>query len=203
MNDSLLVDTHVHSDNSPDGNHSCMFICENAVSMGLKAIAITDHCDERSVMQSYFEVLKARDAYRGKLVVLRGIELGEPTYDLPLAEKILSRFEYDVVIASIHNLRAEPDFYYLKDVTPARADALMREYLHELLLLADWGGFDVLAHLTYPLRYFYAHHGIEIDMNDYKKEVDALLSRKRSWRSRSTPRGSKSRSGRSPPTPGS
>ena len=40
-----LVDMHVHTDNSPDGNHSAMYICEHAELTGVRAIAFTDHCE--------------------------------------------------------------------------------------------------------------------------------------------------------------
>lgn len=185
MDKCCLVDNHVHSDNSPDGNHSCMFICENAVAKGLRAIAITDHCEtdvykkeryDRSTMHAYFETLKAKASYTGKLVVLRGIELGEPTYDIPLAEKIIARQEYDIVIGSIHNLRDTEDFYFMKSFEEKQAYELMEQYIHELLLLVDWGKFDTLAHITYPLRYYYAQSGISIDMSRFKKQTDELLA---------------------------
>ena len=85
-----LVDMHVHSDNSPDGHHSAMFICEKAELMGVRAIAFTDHCEidvyekedyDRRVVQSFFEISKAQSAFRGKVLVLRGIELAQGHYD--------------------------------------------------------------------------------------------------------------------------
>ena len=45
MNKQRIMDMHVHSDNSPDGHHSPMYICESAVDKGLRAIAFTDHCE--------------------------------------------------------------------------------------------------------------------------------------------------------------
>ena len=185
MNNSCLIDTHVHSDNSPDGNHSCTFLCEQAVEKGLRAIAITDHCEtdtylkdhyDRSTMQSYLEILKAKVSFTGELIVLRGIELGQAVYDIPLAEKILAKQEYDIVIGSIHNLRGREDFYFMKQFTEEEAYAQTEEYLQELLLLTQWGKFDVLAHLTYPLRYFYARSGIQIDMTRFQKQTDELLA---------------------------
>ncbi len=185
MNNCLLVDTHLHSDNSPDGHHSAMFICESAAEKNLKAISFTDHCEidvfyqdhyDRSTVQSYFEVLKARDAYRGKLVVLRGIELGEPTYNLALAEKVISRLDYDIVIGSLHNLRGLQDFYYMEHFTVEETKRYLTEYYDELIRMADWGRFDTMAHITYPLRYFYSRSGISVDMNEYKKQTDELFS---------------------------
>ena len=108
------MDMHTHTDNSPDGNHSTMYLCECAEQTGLRAIAFTDHCEvdayykdhyDRAAFQAYFEVVKARSVFRGRLIVAAGIELGQPAYDPALAEQILSKFDYDVVIGSVHNLR--------------------------------------------------------------------------------------------------
>ena len=40
-----IVDLHVHTDNSFDGNHSATFFCEKAEMIDLRAIAFTDHCE--------------------------------------------------------------------------------------------------------------------------------------------------------------
>ena len=38
-----ILDMHVHTDNSFDGNHSTMYMCEKACDKGLRAVAFTDH----------------------------------------------------------------------------------------------------------------------------------------------------------------
>ena len=117
------LDLHVHTDNSPDGNHSPMFICERAEFDGMRAIALTDHCEvdvykaeryDKRVQQAYFEASKAQSAFRGKVLVLRGIELGQPHYDSKTAESVLSARSYDMVIGSVHNLRGREDFYFME-----------------------------------------------------------------------------------------
>lgn len=180
-----LIDLHVHTDNSPDGHHGAMLLCETAVDMGLRAIAFTDHCEvdsfyddkyDRAVRQAYFEVAKAKSAYRGNLLVLQGIELAQPTYDEELALQIIDARNYDIIIGSIHNLRGERDFYFTESFEGMDIDSILKAYFHELALMADWGQFDTLAHLTYPLRYFYARDGITVDMDKYKTEVDEVLT---------------------------
>ncbi len=61
------LDLHTHTDNSFDGNHSTMFLCEQAVLSGLRGIAFTDHVEidayekdnyEKRAFQSYFEIIK-------------------------------------------------------------------------------------------------------------------------------------------------
>ena len=180
-----IVDLHTHTDNSFDGNHSAMFLCETAVKKGLRAIAFTDHIEidfylqdhfDRTAAQSYFEVAKARSAFTGKLTVCKGIELGQPTYDIPTAEELISSRGYDIVIGSIHNLRDKKDFCYLDYIKDnLDCNELLNTYFDELLTLSQWGKFDTMAHLTYPLRYIVGNYGIKIDINDYSEKIDAIL----------------------------
>lgn len=178
-----ILDMHTHTDNSFDGNHSAMFMCEAAEKAGLRSITFTDHCEvdfykerhfDQSDFHSYFEVQKAKSAFTGKLLVNAGIELGQPTYDKETAEKIIARFKYDQVIGSIHNLRDMPDFCELKyenfDIYK-----LLDEYFDEELELAQWGKFDTLAHLTYPLRYMVGEHGYKVDLSKFSDKIDAIL----------------------------
>lgn len=178
------MDLHVHTDNSPDGNHSAMFICERAEFDGLRAIALTDHCEvdtfkeehyDKRVQQAFFEVSKAQSAFCGKVLVLRGIEIGQPHYNAELANTILATRAYDEVIASVHNLRGQEDFYFMESFDEKSVRALLCEYFDEILHMVEWGNFDVLAHLTYPLRYFYAKSGISVSLADYQTQVDEIL----------------------------
>lgn len=179
-----IVDSHVHSDNSPDGHNSVINMCEMAVAKNLRAIAFTDHCEvdsyhsegyERRVRQSYFEVAKAKSAFYGSLLVLQGIELAQPHYDKKLSASILSAQKYDTVIGSLHNLRGQQDFYFADSFDGLDITAIFNEYLDELIAMTEWGNFDILAHMTYPFRYFYSVGGIDEDINKYAKKVDELL----------------------------
>ena len=126
-------------------------------------------------MQSYFEVSKAKAAFKGRLEVLRGIELGEPHYNPELAKKIINMQKYDVVLGSLHNLRNKEDFYYWKEFNEKDVPIFMNEYFSEILKMLEWGDFDVLAHLTYPFRYIYNVCGYVEDINNYSKTVDEIL----------------------------
>ncbi len=184
MEYTKILDMHAHTDNSYDGKHSTMFLCEQAVDLGLRAVAFTDHLEmdfyrekrfDRTALQSFFEVAKARNSFRGKLIVCVGVELGQPLYNLEEAEELLGRMPYDFVIGSVHNLRGMEDFWYL-DYKEHDIDKLLREYFDELLAMAQWGKFDTLAHLTYPLRYIVGEQGFPVDMARYSGQVDAILS---------------------------
>lgn len=180
-----IVDLHVHTDNSFDGNHSVTFLCEKAELMDLRAIAFTDHCDidqfrtdmsyDKRIFQAYFEIAKVMPAFRGKLLVLNGIELGQPTYDVDIANNIINKYDYDQILGSIHNLRGGEDFYFMENLSLNEAEKLLKEYFNEIIELLKWGNFDVLAHLTYPLRYFYSKSNLQIDLDSFKNQIDEIL----------------------------
>lgn len=184
MKDIKIIDMHTHTDNSPDGNHSAMYMAEVAERNGIERVAFTDHCevdwfykdeyDKRSV-QSYFEVSKAKAAFEGRLDILRGIELAQPHYIPELAEKIINSFEYDVIIGSIHNLREKQDFYHFESFDGFVIEDLMNEYFDEIINMIQWGNIDVVAHITYPFRYIFNICGYVEDINKYSEKVDEIL----------------------------
>ncbi len=181
-----LVDLHTHTDNSFDGNHSTMFLCETASMKGLRAVAFTDHLEidgffkgqfDRTAIQSFFEVAKARSAFSGKLLVCVGAELGQAVYDKPIAEKLLETMNYDFVIGAIHNLPGVEDFYYMNfDDESIDYMDLLRQYFEWELKLAQWAKFDTLAHLTYPLRYIVGKYKKTVDMSEFSEIIDEILS---------------------------
>ena len=113
-----ISDCHVHSAASFDGSDSVVMLCENAVRLGLHAITITDHfecsgqedCSLDDIRRSLLETQKAAIHFEDRLQVYRGIELGEATQNIPLAEQILSEFAFDFVLGSLHNIAGMPDF---------------------------------------------------------------------------------------------
>ncbi len=180
-----LVDLHTHTDNSFDGHHSTMYLCETACMRGLRAIAFTDHLEmdgffkgnfDRTAIQSYFEVAKARSAFSGKLMVCVGAELGQAIYNKPVSEKLVEMMNYDFIIGAIHNLPEMQDFYYM-DFNDKNIDYmdLLRQYFECELKLAEWAKFDTLAHLTYPLRYIVGKYGKSVDMSRFSEIIDEIL----------------------------
>ncbi|MFA9380290.1 MAG: histidinol-phosphatase HisJ family protein [Acetanaerobacterium sp.] len=181
-----LYDSHTHSDNSSDGRESVTFMCERGVAMGLRGISITDHCEvdnyeggryHISIRQSYFECLKAKSVFRGGLIVSAGIELGQPLSNPEISEKLLSSYEFDFVLASMHSMTSGTDYYYIdySDMSDADVHALLRTYFQDVLDICRWNGFDSLAHLTYPIRYIMGTCGIPVDLDDYADVIDEIL----------------------------
>ena len=161
----LPMDIHSHSEYSPDGDFRVSKMCESAVDKGLAVYAITDHYDingaleDFSILDVYLnlsvtDTLSAKAQWKEKLLLLTGIELGQPLENQGKAEEVLQAHPFDLVLCSIHNTPGSPDFYYYK---PGEDDSYwekqLEDYFVEILAMISWGRFDAAAHLTYPFRY--------------------------------------------------
>ncbi|MBC8546285.1 histidinol-phosphatase HisJ family protein [Clostridiaceae bacterium NSJ-31] len=181
-----LFDSHTHSDNSFDGTHSIMFMCESAIARGLLGIAVTDHADIdffeeqqflRRLGQSYFEVQKARSAFGSGFALSSGIEIGEPDADPALADRALAAGKFDFVIGSVHSVWDKKDPYYMNFAGEDDPYAVLGAYFDRMQLLLDWGKFDVLGHLTYPMRYIARDGRDDVTLERFDGVIDEILRR--------------------------
>lgn len=177
-----IIDMHTHSDNSFDGHHSCILLCEGVLKNGGIGIAITDHCDidaknydfRAFALNQYVQTYAAKKSFEGNILVLQGIELGQGIYRKEKSAEIMSDFKYDFVLGSIHNLENMQDFYFL-DYKQYDIDDLLKKYFLAELELAEWNKTDSLAHLTYPLRYIVSREHIDVDFSKYYDIIDAIF----------------------------
>ena len=157
----ITADFHTHTAASFDSDAAIDDMCDAALRAGLTALAVTDHVEmvayfedgmDKTVPASWEAASDAAARYAGRLRVARGIELGEPLYDPARAETLLAARNYDFVLASIHRLREQEDYYFW-DFAETDIGAAMDAYFDEVLATVRWGRFHSLAHLTYPFRY--------------------------------------------------
>lgn len=184
MNKERIIDMHVHSDNSPDGIHSPMYICEQAYDKQLRAVAFTDHCEidkfytqkyNSMILHSYFECSKARVSFEGQLLVMIGLEVAQPEYDKALTKNVVNSRPYDVILGSIHTPKGfECD---IKEIEYDKIDVycFMKDYFRQLTDIAYSDEIDVLAHITCPMRRIQGKYNIDFDYSIIKKETDELL----------------------------
>lgn len=183
--DRIPFDFHTHSRFSFDGNDGAEEMVRRAIALGLTHYAITDHIDvnlfydgeygaERSSREAAETIPALKEKHAGEIVLLYGAELGQPHHDPALAEKILADAPYDFVIGSCHMLRGYEDFYFL-DYREEPPEKLLPLYFDELLEMAEVSDFDVLGHLTYPLRYICGKYGLSPDMTRYEPVVDEIF----------------------------
>lgn len=187
-----LIDCHTHSTNSPDAESSPDAMLRRAAELGLSAYALTDHCEVNRFFSyghysdhgdpentfdfgttfenSMRDNMRLKEQYKGKLDFINGIELGQAQYDFSLAAEIASDCRLDFVIGSIHQVRGEEDFAFIDHSKNDPAE-LIRRYYSEIYELCEKGDFDILGHLTYPLRYIEGDFGLRVDM----KAVDEII----------------------------
>lgn len=183
-----ICDSHVHSKFSFDGECTVDELCQSAIDKGLYSITITDHCevDFLHTTQSEYGDMKtniplsassskqAKKQFSGKLLVLTGVELGQPLSNTAQRDAILDSGKFDFILASLHSLEGMEDFYYLK-YSKENIKAYLEKYFCQLLEISKWNGFDSLAHLTYPVRYMYAQLGEMPELSDYYPIIDEIF----------------------------
>ena len=183
MKYKFASDSHTHSDCSPDGASPAAQMVHRAEELGLYALTLTDHCECQKYDEKYRAVSeKAWDIMSGMqpggaLRFYKGIELGQPLENLAAAQEAAGKFDYDFIIGSLHNLRGRQDFYYYDCGTAGikQIHSVLFEYWEQLLEMIEWGGFDSLGHLTYPLRYIQGENGVYVDMARHRDYIDRVL----------------------------
>ena len=180
-----LSDCHNHSNISLDGKDSVTAMLDRAVELNLKYYTLTDHCEcntytekkyKVNTKRAYEEMQRVKSEYKDKLNFLMGIELGQPLQNLSAAKDALAGRDYDVVLGSLHNIESFDDFYFWGRLNIDVYTAL-DQYFTELDEMIDWGGFDTLTHLTYPLRYIVGDCGINVDFSKYNDRVETVYKK--------------------------
>lgn len=192
----MLIDCHNHTHNSPDGeNESVLERCARAAELGIGVLAVTDHCEVnrffslahygvepngydtydfgRDFELSMQENTAAKAHTPAGVKLLCGIELGQATHELALAEHVYADVRLDFVIGSMHQLPGWDDFAFL-DYSKVDAAALFHENLQEIARLASTDTYDVLGHITYALRYM-AAAGVHLELAPYQEELAEIF----------------------------
>ncbi len=192
------IDCHTHTRFSVDSDADIIGMIEKAMSLGLSAYAVTDHCecnrwyseehypDEttyryfdfgRDFENSVTAVTKLKEKYDGKLNLICGVEMGQGNQVPEIAEKIVSDKRLDFVIGSMHQLPKTEDFAFIEydKMTVEEMEKLLEKYFMEVYNLSKWGKFDILGHLTYPLRYIEDKGNIKVDMSRYEEIIREIF----------------------------
>lgn len=179
------MNSHMHSDNSPDAIHSVMYLAEGAQQRGLMGIAVTDHANcfrfreeggPARLMQSAVNVAKAKAAFQKHMSFATGVEIGYWGKNA-LNDRVVSLYPFDFVLGSIHN-RPDGSEYYEVDygaLSPGERKNLLEEYFTSMLRMVEWGGFDSLAHMTFPFRSALQNGRVPLDLEPHRELVDEIL----------------------------
>lgn len=185
-----LADYHLHSNCSPDGKLTMAQVAEEAVRRGLDEICFTDHLDTiywvTNAPRTDFDWEKAQSQFReaqerfgDRLVMKLGVELGEANLSFERAEILLKNAPVlDFCIGSVHTMSEKmacKDLYYLEEGSEASYRETIEDYLESELKLARWGKFNVMGHLTLPLRYLKEHLRVNLDFEPWMDRVEEIF----------------------------
>lgn len=157
----VLIDYHTHTTFSCDARDTIDAMCQQAIQLGLREIAFTEHADFEHADScygylqpaAYFEALEVvRRRYGDRLTIRAGIEVGEPHRYPEETATLLNTYPFDFVLGSLHWVDGHPTFskQFFNGRPPEMA---WREYFEELVRMCRAGNFDVLAHLDLPKRH--------------------------------------------------
>lgn len=177
----MLIDLHMHTGYSDDAApHSVRDKVLACIKRGISIMAVTDHKDfwhhlppmETDIDSCLRDVRAAQEEFADRIEVLAGVEIGQIHAD-PRADAFVKARSFDVVIGSLHGMPNDVDIYF-HDFKHIDCDKFLGDYCDQVLEVVRHGGFDVLAHLDYPLRVM--QHGDYIPSFDgYMDRVSVIL----------------------------
>jgi histidinol-phosphatase (PHP family) len=185
---NCFADCHSHTNFSFDVKDTVDAMCASAVERGLSALAITDHCDYDNVIEGLYAPYYAEDIYRavsaaeekydGKLILLHGIELGEGHLYSNQARGLIEKYDYDIVLGSLHNLKKCPDFSFM-DFSVIDTRICMKFFarsLDEIYEMLDFEYISSLAHINYPMRYI-RRGGHDFSYEPFYPKIEKILKK--------------------------
>ncbi len=178
-----IVDTHTHSNFSPDSFMRIGEALKYAKMAGLSGIAITDHLDLKApggVTRFTFnpdEQQKEADLYRtsvSNVQLFTGIEIGLQPKHISDIQEFVRKFSFDTIIASVHFVDGvdpyEEDYYVGKE--KKRSYGRYLEIIYEVI--TKYKDYDILGHFDYIARYSpYRDRGLYY--RDFPDHLDSIL----------------------------
>ncbi len=173
--EDIKGDLHLHT-NWSDGKASIRKMAWEAVIMGYKYMAITDHTilpvaggmDEKRLMEQMKEIDRINDEI-GNITILKGAEVNLDSYgNLDVSNNVLA--DLDLVIASVHyDLHQDPEKMNVR-----LSNALENEYVH---ILAHPTGRKLKERQAYKLNLdklfqVAADTGTVLEVNSQPKRLD-------------------------------
>ena len=187
----IFADMHTHSESSHDSvcKIEDMLLAQRA--RGAAAFAATDHFDTDSYdkMEIFAPIVAASETvaalnahYGGNPLVLSGIEISEGFWHMDVYERVMKLVDYDVVIGSVHLVKYRDLTYAYSKIDFSALDeqtvlAYLDAYFDDVLTMLDTLDFDVLAHLTCPLRYINGKYRCGITLERYAGKIQTILQK--------------------------
>lgn len=171
----MFADYHVHTSYSDDSSYPMEQVVKDAICLGIKELCFTDHVDynikpdwdsgeEIRVVNGQTlanvnyplyvkEIARLREAYKDRISLKLGLEFGVQTHTIPKYEALFSRYPFDFILLSVHQV--EDMEFWTQEFQKGRTQAQYNErYYEELLsLVRQYKHYSVLAHMDLIVRY--------------------------------------------------
>ena len=185
----LRADVHIHSEYSHDSTSTVSEIYHAALEKGMDVVCITDHCDLYPAHQTQQIVDYRTQVFRGiaetakaytDVEILIGVELGGGFIRPELAQQVIDSQPYDMIIGSVHGIMfrgertstAKLDFGSIDEETMLE---YLDGYMDAAIYIAEEMDVDVLAHLTYILRYINGKYGKDLSWRIQEEKIRRVL----------------------------
>lgn len=180
----MLSDYHLHSHFSGDCKVPMVEMIEKAISLNIEKLCFTDHHDldfpECGIdftldIENYIKTLsEMKIKYKEKIQLLTGIELGLQPHLHSQLSAIVSKYDFDFVLASNHLSKGsdvhDKEYYITRTQHQGYFD-----YFEDILEnITNYSDFDVYGHLDYVIRYGQFENKTLI-YNDFKDILDEIL----------------------------
>lgn len=178
-----LVDCHIHTLFSHDSKCSFEDILNIAKKKQLNGVAVTDHCDIGSYENTDVKtpIIKSVNCAEklGDYAFL-GVEFGEALWHNDIANDILKSADFDIVLGSVHAVRNKNDGNYYSQIdfsafTYSEICDYLSSYFYDVKQMIEVCDFDVLTHLTCPLRYINGKFGKSVDLKLFSEDINCIL----------------------------
>lgn len=191
MNSVFLADMHTHSENSHDSLCKIEDMCLSQIEKGTNIFAVTDHFDTASYLDcdvfapieaAYDTAEELNEKYKGMCKILKGVEISEGFWYRDVMEEITKMLPYDVIIGSVHLVKyKELTMAYSKidfsKLSKGVIEEYIAQYFDDVITMFDTTDFDILAHLTCPLRYINGKFNMNLSLDLYKDKIETIIKR--------------------------
>jgi histidinol-phosphatase (PHP family) len=170
----MYKDYHLHTEFSDDSVYPMEEVVKDAIVLGIDELCFTDHVDY-GVHPDYHDesakivngkkianvdypvyvqtINKLSEKYKGQIVLKKGLEFGIQQHTIPFYEKLFSRYAWDFIILSIHQIKDEEFWLYEYQEGKSQHEYNIGYYQELLDVIRKYKNYSVLGHLDLIRRY--------------------------------------------------
>ncbi len=178
-----ITDMHVHTSDSPDADIPARELVARGLNMNLAGIGFVAHVDldpedycyggfKENTYNRSIELARREAANR--ILVLKGIEVGEPHIYEEQVKEIVDYSAYDFITGAIHSVEGAGMILGKSAYENANPLEIVERYYTETLQMVAEADMDILAHMGL-FRRGLALAGLEHDFNELELWPDTIL----------------------------